>query len=72
MSTKETVLTILAVVLGVCLTGGGVYAIGLAVQVYMKFPDEPVTSDICVISGTLGVLALIGGVLLLRRLLKRP
>jgi hypothetical protein len=41
MSTKENVLAILAAILGVCLIGGGAYAIGLVVWVYIRFPDEP-------------------------------
>jgi hypothetical protein len=71
MSTKETLLTILAVTFGVCLMGAGAWAIFLAVWGYTSHPDEPgaVLSLMLFIPG---VLFLIGGVLLLRRLLSRP
>ena len=72
MSMKETLLAILAVTFGVSLMGAGAYAIGLAVQVYTKFPDEPVTPFASFVYGILGVAALFGGALLLIRAYRGP
>jgi hypothetical protein len=71
MSTKENVLAILAAILGICLIGGGAWAIFLAVWGYTSHPDEP-GAVLSLMLFVPGVLFLIGGGLLLRRLLKRP
>jgi hypothetical protein len=65
-------LAILAAIFGVCLMAGGAYAIGLVVWGYTSFPDEPEAVSALFLFAPLGALAIIGGVLLLRRLLRRP
>ena len=72
MSRKESVLTILAVIFGVCLIGFGAYLIGLAVWGYTSFPHEPQAALALILVAPLGALFLIGGGLLLLRAFRGP
>lgn len=64
MSRKESLLTFLAIVFGVCLTGFGAYIIGLVVWGYTRFHEE---AGALIVVAPIGALFLIGGVLLLLR-----
>ena len=72
MSIREKILTILAVIFCVGLTAAGVYAIGAAVWVHFRFPTESMTPFASILFGALGVLALAGAALLLRRAFGGP
>lgn len=72
MSRKEAVLTILAIVFGVCLTGGGACAIGLAVLIYISLQEVSGAVLASILLVPLGGLFLIGGVLLLLRAFRGP
>jgi ABC-type multidrug transport system fused ATPase/permease subunit len=69
MSIREKILTILALILGICLTGFGAYVIGLVVWGYTRFHKEAGAS---IVVAPIAVLFLLGGVLLLLRAFRGP
>jgi hypothetical protein len=71
MQKKESLLTIFAIVFGVCLTGAGAWAIFLSVWGYTSNPDES-GAVLSLILFVPGVLFLLGGFLLLLRAYRGP
>jgi len=72
VSGKESVLTILAAIFGVCLVGGGAWAIFMAVWLYTDVGFEAQARFFAFVFVVLAVFFLIGGVLLLIRVYRGP
>jgi hypothetical protein len=72
VSRKEAVLTILAIVFGVSLTGIGAYLIFLAIWGYTKLGFEAQVRFFAFMFAVFGALFLIGGILLVLMAFRRP